>query len=61
MSDTTNPKLVDKLRQAIRQRHYSLKTESCYVMWYKQFIRFHGLRHPDEMGDAEITAFLRQD
>lgn len=30
-------------------------------MWYKQFVRFHGLRHPDEMGDDEITAFFRQD
>ena len=52
-------RLEDQIRDAIRQRHYSLKTEESYVMWYRQFVRFHGLRHPKEMGEAEVTAFLK--
>lgn len=39
-------------------RHYSIRTESAYVDWARRFIRFHGLRHPDEMGAVEVTAFL---
>jgi integrase len=53
------PKVETRLREAVRARHYSLKTEDAYVMWYKQFVRFHGLRHPDEMAEAEVTAFLK--
>ncbi len=52
------PKLLDSVRQAIRYRHYSLKTEKAYVYWIRFFIRFHGLRHPKEMGAVEVTAFL---
>lgn len=58
-TSTPSKKLVDRLREAIRQRHYARTTEQIYIMWYKQFVRFHGLRHPDDMGDDEITAFLR--
>ena len=39
-------------------RHYSLRTERTYAHWVKRFIRYHGLRHPRELGAAEITAFL---
>lgn len=53
------PKLEERLRRAIRERHYSLRTEEAYVMWYRQFIRFHKMRHPQEMGGPEITTFLR--
>lgn len=53
------PRLEDQLREAIRERHYSLRTEEAYVMWYRQFIRFHKMRHPKEMGAVEITAFLK--
>ena len=53
------PKLEDQLRDAIRQRHYSIKTEEAYVMWYEQFVRFHHLRHPKELAEAGITAFLK--
>lgn len=53
------PRLEDQLRGAIRERHYSIRTEEAYVMWYRQFVRFHGLRHPGEMGEGEVTAFLR--
>ena len=52
------PKLLDRVRRAIRVRHYSPRTESCYVEWAERFIRFHRLRHPRDMGAAEIELFL---
>jgi len=52
------PKLLDQVRQAIRTRHYSPRTEETYVGWIKRFIFFHDKRHPAEMGEAEIAAFL---
>ncbi len=52
------PKLLDQLRDTIRLRHYSIRTEETYVQWVRRFILFHGKRHPDEMGASEITAFL---
>jgi integrase len=52
------PKLLDQVREAIRIRHYSIRTEEAYVSWIKRFILFHGKRHPLEMGEDEITRFL---
>jgi integron integrase len=52
------PKLMDQVRGAIRSRHFSPKTEDSYTGWIKRFIFFHGKRHPAEMGEAEIDAFL---
>src|ERR671922_568958 len=52
------PKLLDQVREAIRMRHYSVRTEEAYVSWIKRFIFFHGKRHPLEMSEAEITQFL---
>jgi integron integrase len=52
------PKLLDQVRQAIRTRHYSYRTEKAYVHWIKRFIFFHNKRHPAEMGEAEIARFL---
>ena len=52
------PRLLDRVRQAIRTRHYSPKTEQAYVRWIRQFVVFHGRRHPDELGAAEVSAFL---
>ena len=52
------PKLLDRMREAIRVRHYSLSTERTYLHWVKRFIYFHQKRHPAEMGAAEIEAFL---
>ncbi len=46
------------MREAIRARHYSLRTEEAYVAWIRRFILFHGKRHPAEMGETEINAFL---
>jgi hypothetical protein len=51
-------KLLDQVRDAIRVRHYSIRTEEAYTGWIKRYILFHGKRHPAEMGQAEITAFL---
>ncbi len=52
------PRLLDQIREAIRIRHYSLRTEKAYVQWTKRFIFFHGKRHPLEMSEAEIAQFL---
>ena len=51
-------KLEDQIREVLRFKHYSLRTEESYVGWYRQFVKFHGLRHPGEMGAAEVEAFL---
>jgi integron integrase len=52
------PKLLDQVREQIRLRHYSIRTEAVYLEWVKRFIRFHKYRHPQEMGAAEVEAFL---
>ena len=52
------PKLLDQVRQQIRLRNYSIRTERVYAEWIKRFIRFHSYRHPAEMGAAEIEAYL---
>jgi Phage integrase, N-terminal SAM-like domain len=52
------PKLLDRVREAIRIRHYSGRTEEAYVSWIRRFILFHDKRHPLEMGKEEITRFL---
>jgi len=52
------PKLLDQVRQAIRTRHYSDRTEKAYVHWIKRFIFFHNKRHPAEMAELEIAHFL---
>lgn len=53
-----NPKLLDQLREALRVKHYSLKTEKSYILWVRRFILFHNKRHPQEMGTPEVQAFL---
>ncbi|RZO86386.1 MAG: integron integrase [Oceanococcus sp.] len=52
------PKLLDQLRQSIRSRHYSHRTEQTYTLWVRQFILFHNKKHPREMGKRHIEAFL---
>lgn len=52
------PKLLDRMRNHLRTRHYSIRTETAYVDWARRFILFHGKRHPLEMGAAEVEAFL---
>ncbi|QSL93225.1 integron integrase [Ectopseudomonas toyotomiensis] len=56
--DDGKPKLLDQLRQQIRVRNYSIRTEAVYAEWVKRYIRFHHYRHPAEMGAVEIEAFL---
>ena len=51
-------RLLHRMRANLRLRHYSQRTEEAYTAWVKRFVRFHGLTHPDRMGDAEVTAFL---
>lgn len=55
---TAAPRLLDVLRDKLRLKHYSLRTEQQYVNWVRRFLRFHHHRHPREMGAAEVTAFL---
>jgi integron integrase len=50
--------LLDQVRQAIRTRHYSYRTEKAYVHWIKRFVFFHNKRHPIELGEPEIAQFL---
>ena len=52
------PNLLDEIRNAIRVKHYSVRTEEAYVYWSKRFVLFHGKCHPKYMGKKEIGAFL---
>jgi integron integrase len=52
------PKLLDLVRTIIRSKHYSRRTEETYVDWITRYVRFHRIRHPRELGSADITAFL---
>ena len=52
------PRLLDRVRAAIRARHYSQRTEKAYVHWIRRYILFHGKRHPETLGAAEIESFL---
>ena len=51
-------KLLEQMRDVMRLKHYSFRTEETYCGWVERFIRHHGLRHPQEMGEAEISEFL---
>ena len=51
-------KLEDQLRGVIRRKHYSFKTEESYAGWYKRYVRWAEMRHPQELGAAEVTEFL---
>jgi integron integrase len=52
------PKLLDQVRLALRTRHYSWSTQKSYVRWIRQYIFFHKLRHPKDMGSNEVREFL---
>lgn len=51
-------RLLDQVRERVRSLHYSFRTEEAYVHWTRAFVRFHGLRHPAEMGGPEVEGFL---
>ncbi len=55
---SSKPKLLDQLRDALRSRHYSRRTVGAYAMWVKRFCVYHHIRHPSEMAEPEINAFL---
>ena len=52
------PRLLDRVRAAVRARHYSRRTEQAYVAWICRYIFFHDKRHPADMGAPEVTRFL---
>jgi integrase len=52
------PRLLDRVRQALRRTHYAMRTEEAYVAWIRRFILFHGTRHPQELGLPAVKAFL---
>lgn len=58
MAIPDSPRLLDRLRDKIRLKHYSIRTEQAHVDWIKRLIWFHGKRHPVELGPSEIEAFL---
>jgi len=58
-ADVGKPKrLLEQVCDVMRLKHYSLRTERSYCDWIERFIRFHAMRHPQEMGEAEVSAFL---
>ncbi len=57
MSDRP-PRLLDRVRSALRERHYSIRTEQSHLAWIWRFILHHGKRHPNEMGAPEVVTFL---
>jgi integron integrase len=52
------PKLLEQVRDRIRTRHYSIRTEQIYLRWIKDFILFHGKRHPQDMGASQVRDYL---
>src|SRR6266496_1744380 len=55
---SNKPKLLDQVRNVIRRKHYSIRTEQAYIDWIKRFIIYHGKRHPREMAEEEVADFL---
>ena len=53
-----SPRLLDQVRDRLRVKHYSLRTEESYLHWIRRFIFFHGKKHPREMGGPQVEAFL---
>jgi integron integrase len=59
LSKTRKPRLLDQVRETIRTKHYSIRTEQSYVQWIRRYILFHHKKHPKDMGEKEINAFLK--
>lgn len=55
---STQPRLLDQVRNVMRVKHYSIRTEKSYISWIKQYIHYHGLRHPEKLGVEHIESFL---
>ena len=58
MMDTKSPKLLELVRETLRTKHYSYRTEQAYVDWIKRFVIFHNKRHPREMGAEEVQTYI---
>jgi len=58
MNPDAKPRLLDRVRQRLRLKHYSYRTEPQYVLWIRRFVLFHDKRHPESMGPVEVEAFL---
>jgi len=58
MDQSRQPRLLDRVRERCRVKHYSIRTEKQYIDWIRRFILFHGKRHPADMGAPEVEAFL---
>lgn len=54
----SSPRLLDQVRDRIRVKHYSLRTQDSYLHWIRRFIFFHGKKHPRDMGGPQVEAFL---
>ena len=52
----SKPEFLEEVRRALRMRHYSIRTEQTDLDWIRQFMVFHGKRHPNEMGEVEVGA-----
>jgi|ERR1700680_179208 len=53
-----SPRLLTRVRDKIHLKHYSIRTEHAYVDWIRRFTRFHGKRHPTDLGPMEVESFL---
>ncbi len=51
-------KVLDQVRRACRTKHLSLRTEQAYIRWTRRYVRYHGLRHPRQLTEDEVQAFL---
>lgn len=58
MPEPNTPKLLTRLREAIRTRNYSPRTAESYARWVQRFVRFHAMRHPEAMAEREVGAFI---
>ena len=54
----SSPRLLDQVRDRLRVKHYSMRTEATYLQWIRRFILFHNKKHPREMGGPQVEAFL---
>lgn len=57
-TEANKPKFLDQIRQLMRLRHYSRRTEEAYIGWIRRYIVFHGKRHPRDLGESDIAKFL---
>jgi len=57
-TDVPKPRLLDQVRDTIRRKHYSIRTEQSYIDWIKRFIYFHDKQHPRDLNESHITEFL---